>query len=127
MRYSRQETERLLASGELSALQVYALQHQHPLNQLCHFIGIPTILVGIAWLPVAWFVWGTLGWEVWLACQVVGWFFQLLGHRIEGNKPAFVDAPAQLLVGPVFFVLKAVRALQGRPAIELPPPREAGA
>ena len=33
---------------------------------------------------------------------VGGWTFLLVGHRIEGNHPAFLQGPVYLLVGPVW-------------------------
>ncbi len=36
------------------------------------------------------------------ALFVAGWALQLLGHRFEGMKPAFLDDAKQLLIGPLF-------------------------
>jgi len=33
---------------------------------------------------------------------VGGWVLLLLGHRIEGNHPAFFQGPVYLLVGPIW-------------------------
>jgi uncharacterized membrane protein YGL010W len=33
---------------------------------------------------------------------VGGWVLLFLGHRIEGNKPAFFQGPVYLLVGPIW-------------------------
>ena len=46
-----------------------------------------------------------------LALFVVGWMFQLVGHRYEGRKPAFLDDLKSLLVGPLFVVAEGVFAL----------------
>ncbi|NMH64779.1 DUF962 domain-containing protein [Shewanella salipaludis] len=35
---------------------------------------------------------------------VVGWLFQLLGHRYEQAKPAFLEDLSQLLIGPFFLM-----------------------
>lgn len=121
-RYSQAEVERLVASGELSRLQTYALQHQHPLNLATHVVGVPLILLSAIWLPLAWLVWGRLDWLPWLLCQVVGWVFQGIGHRFEGNRPAFFQDPLQLVVGPYFFLLKFRQLLTGRPPVSLPAP-----
>ncbi|MGE0707484.1 MAG: Mpo1-like protein [Planctomycetota bacterium] len=119
-RFSPEEVARLLASGRPTRLQAYALQHQHPLNQLTHMVGIPLLLVSAIWLPLAWLAWGRLDWLPWLIAQAVGWFLQLLGHRIEGNRPAFVADPVQMMVGPlVFLFLGPLRRLQGRPVVDL--------
>jgi uncharacterized membrane protein YGL010W len=33
---------------------------------------------------------------------VLGWTLQLLGHRLEGNRPALLTNLAQILVAPLF-------------------------
>ena len=49
-----------------------------------------------------------------------GWALQLLGHKFEGMKPAFLDDVKQLLVGPLFvcaevaFLFGARADLRGR-------------
>jgi uncharacterized membrane protein YGL010W len=42
---------------------------------------------------------------------VVGWTFQLVGHAIEGRRPALVDNLVQALVAPLFILLEAAFAL----------------
>ena len=37
---------------------------------------------------------------------VVSWIFQLLGHKIEGKKPCFLQDLQYLLIGPVFVLSK---------------------
>ena len=39
-----------------------------------------------------------------LAVFVIGWIFQLIGHRYEKAKPAFIDDLNQLLIGPFFLM-----------------------
>lgn len=39
-----------------------------------------------------------------LAVFVTGWLFQLIGHKFERAKPAFVDDLNQLLIGPFFLM-----------------------
>ncbi len=41
----------------------------------------------------------------------VGWAVQLVGHRWEGRKPAFVDDLIGLLIGPLFLVAEVAFAL----------------
>lgn len=50
----------------------------------------------------------------WLALGVfvVGWVFQLIGHKYEKAKPAFVDDLNQLLIGP-FFLMAEVYFMLG--------------
>lgn len=43
---------------------------------------------------------------------IVGWIFQLIGHRYEKAKPAFVDDLNQLLIGP-FFLMAEVYFMLG--------------
>ena len=81
----------------------YKAKHCHPLNKLAHAIGIPMIVVS---LPLLFFSWR---WA--LALFVVGWVFQLIGHAIEGNQPAFFGNPLYLLVGPWWLLRRAAEAV----------------
>lgn len=73
----------------------YDHEHRHPLNKFCHGVGIPLILTGIV---LAIFT----EWRLGLALFVGGWLLLFLGHRIEGNHPAFFQGPVYFLVGPVW-------------------------
>jgi uncharacterized membrane protein YGL010W len=86
-----------------SLIDHYKSQHQHPLNRLCHTIGIPLITISA---PVLFFRWR---WAVLMF--VVGWALQFVGHAIEGNRPAFFRSPLYLLVGPWWFVRRAATAI----------------
>jgi uncharacterized membrane protein YGL010W len=44
-----------------------------------------------------------LPWEVNVGALVLGWAFQLVGHRFEGNKPKFLENLVYLLIGPLYF------------------------
>lgn len=44
-----------------------------------------------------------LPWEVSVGAFVLGWTFQLVGHRFEGNKPKFTENLVYLLIGPLYF------------------------
>jgi uncharacterized membrane protein YGL010W len=48
---------------------------------------------------------------VFLAFFVCGWAVQLLGHRIEGNRPALLDNLAHALVAPAFLAAELLFAL----------------
>jgi uncharacterized membrane protein YGL010W len=87
-----------------SFIENYKAKHQHPLNKLAHTIGIPTILIS---LPLFFF-----NWRLALALFVVGWIFQIVGHVIEGNQPAFFKNPMYLLVGP-WWLLRRAAAIIG--------------
>lgn len=76
----------------------YDHEHKSIWNKLLHAIGIPLIFVGLVLLVL-------LHWRLGLASFVGGWVLLLVGHRIEGNNPAFFQGPIYLLVGPIW-VLK---------------------
>ncbi len=75
----------------------YSLSHQHPVNRLCHSIGIPLIALSLPLFLVALFVSG-VGWIA-LAMFVLGWIFQFVGHWVEGTRPEFLHDWRFLLVG----------------------------
>jgi len=39
-----------------------------------------------------------------IICFIVGWCLQLLGHRLEGNRPALVDNLRQIFIAPIYLV-----------------------
>ena len=41
-----------------------------------------------------------------------GWLLQFLGHYFEKQKPAFLLSVSQLLIGPLFVILEALRTLK---------------
>jgi uncharacterized membrane protein YGL010W len=73
----------------------YDHEHSSGWNKLLHSFGIPLIFAGMILLIF-------LRWKIGLACFLGGWMLLFLGHRIEGNKPAFFQGPVYLLVGPVW-------------------------
>lgn len=87
----------------MSLVDNYKSQHQHPLNRLCHTIGIPLIVVS---LPLFFFRWR---WA--LVLFGTGWVLQFIGHAIEGNRPAFLQNPIYFFIGPVWFVRRAAAAI----------------
>jgi len=84
-------------------MENYKEKHQHPLNKLCHSIGIPMIVIS---LPLFFFI----PWYWALTLFVVGWIFQFVGHAIEGNQPAFFKNPMYLLVGPMWLLRRIGQA-----------------
>lgn len=50
---------------------------------------------------------------LWMAliAFVVGWIFQLIGHKYEKAKPAFIDDLNQLFIGPLFLMAEVCFAL----------------
>ena len=84
-------------------IETYKSKHQHPLNRLCHMIGIPVIT--ISW-PLFFFRWR---WA--LALFVTGWSLQFVGHAIEGNRPAFFRNPVYFFVAPWWLAQRVARAI----------------
>jgi uncharacterized membrane protein YGL010W len=75
----------------------YATSHQHPVNRVCHTIGIPLIALSIPLFVVALVVPGF--WKIPLALFIVGWIFQFIGHAFEGKPPEFLKDWRFLFVG----------------------------
>ncbi len=75
----------------------YAESHQHPVNRVCHTIGIPMIALSVLLFAAAIFVRGL--WPVALALFVVGWVFQFVGHYYERKPPEFLKDWRFLFVG----------------------------
>ncbi|HEY3974040.1 MAG TPA: DUF962 domain-containing protein [Candidatus Sulfotelmatobacter sp.] len=75
----------------------YSTSHQHPINRVCHTLGIPTILVSIAIFVVGFFFHRL--WFYALALFVIGWILQFIGHAFEGKAPEFFSDWRFLFVG----------------------------
>ncbi len=75
----------------------YGESHQHPVNRLCHTLGIPMIALSLPLAVAAFFVGGL--WPVPLALFVLGWIFQFVGHAVEGKPPEFFKDWRFMLVG----------------------------
>jgi len=54
-----------------------------------------------------------LPWQLNLTAFVAGWVCQLVGHRIEGTKPKFLENLIYLLIGPLYIVEEIFGALVG--------------
>ncbi len=52
-----------------------------------------------------------LPWQVNAGAFVLGWAFQLVGHRIEGTKPKFLENLIYLLIGPLYIFNEGADAL----------------
>jgi hypothetical protein len=75
----------------------YGSSHQHPVNRICHTLGIPTILLSV---PV--FIASIFVLRLWLlgaALFLIGWIFQFIGHAFEGKPPEFFHDWRFLFVG----------------------------
>jgi uncharacterized membrane protein YGL010W len=84
----------------------YDHEHSSDWNKLLHGLGIPMIFLGILLLIL-------MKWILGASFFVGGWIFLFLGHKIEGNHPAFFQGPIYLLVGPVWVAKEAWEFLKG--------------
>jgi uncharacterized membrane protein YGL010W len=75
----------------------YGQSHQHPVNRLCHTLGIPMITVAMV-LFVGAFVAHVL-WIPAAALFVLGWILQFMGHAFERKPPEFLKDWRFMLVG----------------------------
>lgn len=95
----------------MQAFEKYMAQYDHEhttvWNKVLHAVGIPVIFTGILLLLFA-------RWRMGLALFVIGWALLFLGHRIEGNKPAFFQGPIYFLVGPVWVAREIKEFFAGR-------------
>src|ERR1700737_3016010 len=96
-----------------SYMAQYDHEHSSGWNKVFHGIGIPMIFAGIVLLILMKWAWGA-------GFFLGGWGFLFLGHRIEGNHPAFFQGPIYLLVGPIWVAKEAWMFLPGPP--RGPPP-----
>ncbi len=85
----------------------YDHEHTSVGNRVMHGIGIPLIFIGIILLVLT-------HWKAGLAFFVAGWLLLLIGHRIEGNKPAFFQGAIYFLVGPLWVGREIKGYLLGR-------------
>src|SRR5215475_10677134 len=84
----------------------YDHEHHSGWNKLLHGIGIPMIFAGIVLFVLQKWSWG-------VGSFLGGWVLLFLGHRIEGNHPAFFQGPIYLLVGPIWVAKEAWTFLSG--------------
>ena len=85
---------------------LYLNEHRHPLNRATHMVGVPLLLAtAVAGLSLP-------SWRIFAAGQVVGWAIQILGHRIEGNRPAVLKNLWSVPMG-ILMVLLELIALCG--------------
>jgi len=75
----------------------YATSHQHPVNRVCHTLGIPTILISIALFVASGFIHRL--WLYGLLLFILGWVLQVVGHAFEGKPPEFLRDWPFLFVG----------------------------
>ncbi len=75
----------------------YSKSHTHPVNRLCHTLGIPMIAASVPLAAASPFVHGL--WKVPAGLFVVGWTFQFVGHAFERKPPEFLKDWRFLFVG----------------------------
>jgi uncharacterized membrane protein YGL010W len=85
----------------------YDHEHMNPWNKALHGVGIPIILAGIVLLVMTY-------WRTGATLFAGGWVLLFLGHRVEGNKPAFFQGVIYFLVGPVWIAKELAGAVLGR-------------
>lgn len=88
----------------------YASSHRHPINRICHTLGIPLIVLSIVLFAVALFV--RRFWPIPLGLFLLGWIFQFVGHAFEGKPPEFFHDWRFLFVGLRWWMAK----VRGRPS-----------
>lgn len=95
----------------MAKLDEYMAQYDHEhtsvWNRLLHGIGIPAILTGLVLLVL-------IRWQLGLVLFAGGWVLLFIGHRIEGNSPAFFQGPIYFLVGPIWVAKEIKDAIFGR-------------
>lgn len=82
----------------------YSHSHEHPVNRVCHTIGIPMIVVSVLLLLASIF-WHVL-WPWAVGLFVAGWIFQFVGHAFEGKAPEFFHDWRFLFVGVRWWLAK---------------------
>jgi uncharacterized membrane protein YGL010W len=90
----------------------YGQSHQHPVNRLCHTLGIPAIALSIPFFAVAIVVRGLWPWP--LALFVAGWMLQFAGHAFERKPPEFLKDWRFLFVGLRWWLAKVRGKTQAR-------------
>lgn len=96
-----------LATVLAVSVMIYWMLLDPPLGALASLLHVPLI-----WLAHRTVEQGVAaGWTVIAITFVGGWAFQLVGHAIEGRRPALVDNLLQVFIAPLFLVTEAVRAL----------------
>ena len=78
-------------------IRQYAESHQHPVNRVCHTVGIPLIAASVPLFFLGFIASGL--WLLALLMFVAGWVFQFVGHWFEGKPPEFFRDWRFLFVG----------------------------
>ena len=79
-------------------LDKYRRDHQHPVNQALHTVGIPMIVLSLVVIP--------FNPLLAAAMFILGWILQFIGHAFEGKMPTFLSDPRALLIAPIWYAKK---------------------
>jgi uncharacterized membrane protein YGL010W len=82
----------------------YGGSHHHPVNRVCHTLGIPLIALSLPLFLLALFITGF--WPIPAMLFVLGWGLQFAGHAVEGKPPEFFHDWRFLFVGLRWWVAK---------------------
>jgi len=82
----------------------YSQSHQHPVNRVCHTIGIPVIVVSLLIGLIGLFVPQVR--ILALTVFAAGWLFQFVGHAFEKKLPEFFHNWRFLFVGLRWWIAK---------------------
>src|SRR5581483_10587965 len=93
-------------------IEEYSRSHRHPVNRICHLLGIPLIVLSIFLILAAAFIRSL--WTVAAVLFVLGWIFQFAGHIFEGKRPEFFGDWRFLFVGLRWWVAKVKIVLHSR-------------
>lgn len=77
------------------------------------------LLVLADWTATIAFSWSA---SVFLAAFVLGWIVQLVGHAMEGRRPALADNLLQIFNAPLFLTIEVLAALGCREDLRAPAP-----
>ena len=88
-------------------LAEYDHEHTRWSNKILHSVGIPCIFAGLILLLFAY-------WRTAAGFFAGGWLMLFLGHRIEGNHPAFFRGPVYFLIGPLWVAKEIKDSILGR-------------
>lgn len=95
-----------LASLFVLGVLAYYFRLDVPLA-LAMLLFIVPVLVLAHWIATL----GIAAWIVFAVFFVGGWIIQLVGHSIEGRRPALADNLFQVLVAPIFLMTEVFFAL----------------
>ena len=93
-------------------VEEYSRSHRHPVNRVCHLLGIPIIVLSIVLIIAAAFIRGL--WSPAVGLFLAGWIFQFAGHIFEGKRPEFFRDWRFLFVGLRWWVAKIKIVLHSR-------------